>query len=90
MAAPVAEFAPFLAAAHAALAAAPFATHAQLAEVQAQLNERLDDHAERLDAMQAQIAALPTLAQIQASIAAVLAPHNAPAVAAAATATTLR
>ena len=56
-----------------AAAVAPLATQAQLAAMQAQLA-----------AMQAQLAAMPTLAQIQA---AALAPHNAPAIAAAAAAT---
>ena len=43
----------------------------------------------QLNALAAQVAALPTLAQIQATIAAALAPHNAPAVAAAASAVAL-
>ena len=59
-------------------ATAPLATQAQVDALQAQVN-----------ALQAQVHALPTLAQIQAAIAAALVPHNAPAVAAAASASVL-
>ena len=62
----------------ASLQAFGVATQADLAPLATQLN-----------ALAAQVAALPTLAQIQATIAAALAPHNAPAVAAAASAVAL-
>ena len=60
-------------------AVAPLATQAQV--------NALPTQAQFL-ALQAQVNALPTLAQIQAAIAAALVPHNAPAIAAAASATT--
>ncbi len=64
--------APFIA----AMAGMGIATTADLAPIVAQLN-----------ALTLRVNALPTLAQINAAIAAGLAPHNAPAIAAAATAT---
>ena len=64
-------------------AVAPLATQAQLNALQQQLNAQLNAQQQQLNALAVQVAALPTLAQIQA----LLAPHNAPAIAAAAAAT---
>ena len=63
-------------------ATAPLATQAQVNALQAQVNALQA----LFNALQAQVNALPTLAQIQAALAVALAPHNAPAIAAAASA----
>ena len=59
-------------------AVAPLATQAQVNALQVQVN-----------ALQVQVNVLPTLAQIVAAFAAALVPHNAPAIAAAASASVL-
>ena len=62
--------------------AAAVPPHWQLAALQLQVNGL----AAQVNGLAVQVAALPTLAQIQAALAAALVPHNAPAVAAAAAA----
>jgi hypothetical protein len=80
-AAPLAAFIPMLHAAGLATqadvanATAPLATTAQVTALQLQVN-----------AVLLRVNALPTLAQVQAAIAAALVPHNSPAIAAAASA----
>ena len=76
-AAPLAGFIPML---H----AAGFATQADVANATAPLAT-----AAQVNALLLRVNELPTLAQIQAAIAAALVPHNAPAVAAAASASVL-
>ena len=81
-----ADLAPLATQAQLAAAIAPLATQAQVNALAAQGNAlaaQVNALAAQGNALAAQIAALPTLAQIQA----LLAPHNAPAIAAAAAAT---
>ena len=78
--------APFIA----TMAGMDIATAADLAPIAAQLKmlkQQLNLLTQQVNLLTQQVNALPTLAQINAAIAAALVPHNAPAVAAAATAT---
>jgi len=70
-------------------AVAPLATQADVLAAVAPLATQTNAMQVQLNALAAQVAALPTLVQINAAIAAALAPHNAPAVAAAASAIAL-
>jgi len=86
--------APLLAAFHAAGLAtqadlAPLATRADLAAAIAPVQAQVAALQLQVNGLAAQLAALPTLAQLQAVIQAALAPHNAPVVAAAASAIVL-
>ena len=87
MAAPAPPAPAALAAVIAALQGAGLATQADVAAAVAPLAAQLAALQLQVNGLAAQVAALPTLAQIQAAIGAALAPHNAPAAAATAAAT---